>query len=103
MNKITILGSGTSTGVPILGCNCKVCQSKEMRNKRFRTSALIELVDQRKILINASPDLCTQESGLIRPAKEAWCKKYLPGHGWSLLPLFFVIKTMVRLPSLITI
>jgi phosphoribosyl 1,2-cyclic phosphate phosphodiesterase len=60
MNKITILGSGTSTGVPILGCKCKVCQSNEVRNKRFRTSALIELPDQKKILIDASPDLRTQ-------------------------------------------
>lgn len=60
MNKITILGSGTSTGVPILGCKCEVCQSNETRNKRLRTSALIELHDQKKILIDASPDLRTQ-------------------------------------------
>lgn len=60
MNKITILGSGTSTGVPILGCKCEVCQSNEPRNKRLRTSALIELPDHKKILIDASPDLRTQ-------------------------------------------
>lgn len=60
MNKITILGSGTSTGVPILGCKCEVCQSNEPRNKRFRTSALIELHQQKKILIDASPDLRSQ-------------------------------------------
>ena len=60
MNRITLLGSGTSTGVPILGCNCKVCQSTEPRNKRLRTSALIELSNQKKILIDASPDLRTQ-------------------------------------------
>lgn len=60
MNKITILGSGTSTGVPILGCKCKVCQSIEPRNKRFRTSALIELPDQKRVLIDASPDLRSQ-------------------------------------------
>jgi phosphoribosyl 1,2-cyclic phosphate phosphodiesterase len=60
MNKITILGSGTSTGVPILGCKCKVCQSNDRRNKRFRTSALIHLPDERKVLIDASPDLRTQ-------------------------------------------
>lgn len=60
MNKITILGSGTSTGVPILGCKCQVCQSNELRNKRLRTSALIELRDGKKILIDASPDLRTQ-------------------------------------------
>lgn len=60
MNKITILGSGTSTGVPILGCNCQVCQSNDLRNKRFRTSAVIELPDKKRILIDASPDLRSQ-------------------------------------------
>ena len=60
MNKITILGSGTSTGVPILGCKCQVCQSNDIRNKRFRTSAVLELPNNKKILIDASPDLRTQ-------------------------------------------
>ena len=60
MNKITILGSGTSTGVPILGCKCKVCQSTEPRNKRFRSSAIIELENQKRILIDTTPDLRTQ-------------------------------------------
>jgi phosphoribosyl 1,2-cyclic phosphate phosphodiesterase len=60
MNKITLLGSGTSTGVPILSCKCKVCQSTEARNKRFRTCALIELSNKKNILIDASPDLRTQ-------------------------------------------
>lgn len=60
MNKITILGSGTSTGVPILGCNCQVCQSNDVRNKRFRTSALIQLHSKKNLLIDASPDLRTQ-------------------------------------------
>jgi phosphoribosyl 1,2-cyclic phosphate phosphodiesterase len=60
MNKITILGSGTSTGVPILGCKCHVCQSRDPRNKRFRTSALIETSDKKNFIIDASPDLRTQ-------------------------------------------
>lgn len=60
MNKITILGSGTSTGVPILSCKCKVCQSNEWRNKRLRTSALIQTPESKRILIDASPDLRTQ-------------------------------------------
>jgi len=60
MNKITILGSGTSTGTPILGCLCQVCQSTEPRNKRLRTSALIETSSGKKILIDATPDLRTQ-------------------------------------------
>lgn len=60
MNKITILGSGTSTGVPILGCNCHVCQSNDPRNKRYRSSAIIELASGKRILIDASPDLRSQ-------------------------------------------
>ncbi len=60
MNKITILGSGTSTGVPILGCNCQVCQSNDLRNKRLRTSALLQTESGKNILIDASPDLRSQ-------------------------------------------
>lgn len=39
--KITFLGTGTSDGVPLLGCNCEVCTSKDKRDKRTRTSILI--------------------------------------------------------------
>lgn len=60
MNRVTILGSGTSTGVPILGCKCQVCQSNEQRNKRLRTSAILHTSREKKILIDASPDLRTQ-------------------------------------------
>lgn len=60
MNRITILGCGTSTGVPILGCNCIVCNSNDPRNKRTRSSALIEFPSGKKVLIDTSPDLRTQ-------------------------------------------
>ncbi|MES2529183.1 MAG: MBL fold metallo-hydrolase [Bdellovibrionota bacterium] len=60
MNKITLLGSGTSTGVPILGCKCHVCRSTDVRNKRLRASALIETDAGKKILIDVPPDIRTQ-------------------------------------------
>jgi len=55
--KFTLLGSGTSTGVPLPGCVCKVCSSGNPKNHRDRTSACLTLDDGRVILIDAGPDL----------------------------------------------
>lgn len=55
-NKVTILGSGTSTGTPIPACTCDVCKSSDQKDKRLRTSILIEINDK-KILIDTGPDL----------------------------------------------
>ncbi|MBQ7488938.1 MAG: MBL fold metallo-hydrolase [Bacteroidales bacterium] len=57
--KITLLGTGTSQGVPIVGCTCDVCLSADRRDKRFRTSAFVE-VGEEKFLIDAGPDLRMQ-------------------------------------------
>ncbi len=57
--KITILGCGTSSGVPVIGCDCKVCSSDLSRNKRTRVSALIESENTR-VLVDTSPDLRSQ-------------------------------------------
>lgn len=53
--KITILGSGTSGGVPSLGCQCEVCRSTNPKDKRLRSSAIIES-DTTRILIDSDPD-----------------------------------------------
>ena len=57
--KITILGSGTSCGVPQIGCPCEVCTSTDPKDKRLRTSALLE-VGGKRILIDCGPDFRQQ-------------------------------------------
>lgn len=57
--KITILGSGTSTGVPMVGCDCPVCSSTDLRDKRTRASLLIRH-NGRTILVDTSSDLRQQ-------------------------------------------
>ena len=52
---ITVLGSGTSQGVPVIGCNCPVCKSHDMRDHRLRTSILIQ-TDQVTVAVDAGPD-----------------------------------------------
>lgn len=56
---ITFLGTGTSNGIPMIGCDCAVCRSSDPHDRRFRTSALVRLGD-RQILIDASPELRLQ-------------------------------------------
>ncbi|WP_372644928.1 MBL fold metallo-hydrolase [Ancylomarina sp.] len=53
--KLTFLGTGTSQGIPIIACKCPVCLSTDKRDKRLRTSALIE-VDGHTIVIDSGPD-----------------------------------------------
>ncbi len=57
--QLTFLGTGTSQGVPVIACACEVCQSQDPRDKRTRTSALVEAGGKR-LLIDAGPDLRQQ-------------------------------------------
>ena len=57
--KITILGTGTSVGVPQIGCTCAVCTSSDPRDNRLRCSGLIE-VNGVRILIDCGPDFRQQ-------------------------------------------
>lgn len=57
--KLTFLGTGTSQGVPVIGCRCEVCRSADPRDKRFRASALVEM-DGLTVLIDAGPDFRSQ-------------------------------------------
>ncbi len=62
--RFTFLGTGTSSGVPAIGCDCAVCNSQDLRDQRLRTSGLIDFTDakgrHRSILIDAGPDLRQQ-------------------------------------------
>lgn len=57
--KVTFLGTGTSCGVPTIGCDCEVCTSSDPKDKRMRTSALIE-TETTRILIDCGPDFRQQ-------------------------------------------
>jgi phosphoribosyl 1,2-cyclic phosphate phosphodiesterase len=59
MMKVTFLGTGTSTGVPMIGCNCSVCISADFRDKRLRSSVHIA-VEGRSFVIDTTPDFRQQ-------------------------------------------
>ena len=56
---IEFLGTGTSTGVPQIGCNCRVCRSRDEHDKRFRASAIVRTCGK-SILIDCGPDFRSQ-------------------------------------------
>ena len=71
---ITILGSGTSHGVPVISCNCKVCRSSDPRDKRYRASALLENEFEGKtwrVLIDVGPDFRSQALAAKLPSLDA--------------------------------
>jgi phosphoribosyl 1,2-cyclic phosphate phosphodiesterase len=58
--RITFLGTGTSHGVPMIGCDCTTCRSTDSRDKRWRASIYIETDDGQAVLVDAGPDIREQ-------------------------------------------
>ena len=58
--RITFLGTGTSSGIPVVGCDCATCCSEDPRDRRWRPSVLIQLGDGTSVLVDTSPDLRAQ-------------------------------------------
>ena len=57
--KITFLGTGTSQGVPVITCNCNICRSTDTKDKRLRSSVMVE-IDGNTFVIDAGPDFRQQ-------------------------------------------
>jgi phosphoribosyl 1,2-cyclic phosphate phosphodiesterase len=57
--RITFLGTGTSQGVPVIGCTCEVCRSLDYRDKRLRTSIHLE-IDNQSFIVDTGPDFRQQ-------------------------------------------
>ncbi len=64
--RVTVLGSGTSHGVPMIGCSCAVCTSADPRDRRSRPSIYVEVENGPKILVDTSTDLREQA---LRPRR----------------------------------
>ncbi len=58
-NKLTFLGTGTSQGVPVIGCGCEICRSSDRRDRRLRTSAFLQ-IGGKHILFDTSADFRQQ-------------------------------------------
>lgn len=58
--RVLFLGTGTSHGVPMIGCDCDVCTSSDPRDKRSRPSILLDVDDGSRVLVDTTPDLRSQ-------------------------------------------
>lgn len=58
--KIIFTGTGTSQGVPVIGCTCEVCMSDDSKDKRLRTSVFVELNNGKNLSIDSGPDFRQQ-------------------------------------------
>jgi phosphoribosyl 1,2-cyclic phosphate phosphodiesterase len=66
--RLTVLGSGTSHGIPVIGCSCKVCASSDPRDKRFRSSLYVQGKNGERVVIDTGPEFRLQalRAGITR-------------------------------------
>ena len=69
--KLEFLGTGTSTGVPMIGCHCPTCSSADLRDLRLRASALVTADNGARLLIDCGPDFRRQMLRAGSPALDA--------------------------------
>ena len=81
---LTVLGSGTSMGVPTIGCTCRVCTSADPRDRRLRPSVLVEY-GGRHVLIDTTPDF--REQALRAGIRKLDAVLYTHGHADHILGL----------------
>ena len=58
--RLTFLGTGTSSGVPVVGCDCATCRSDDPYDQRWRPSIFLELSDATRVLVDTTPDFRSQ-------------------------------------------
>lgn len=58
--RVTFLGTGTSAGIPLIGCACDVCRSTDPRDQRLRPSIFVEVPDRGSLLVDTTPDFRQQ-------------------------------------------
>ena len=81
---MTVLGSGTSMGVPTLGCDCKVCTSTDPRDNRLRPSVMLQY-DGRTVLIDTTPDF--RQQALREPVSRIDAILYTHAHADHIMGL----------------
>jgi len=81
---LTVLGSGTSMGVPTVGCDCAVCTSSDPRDRRLRPSVMVQW-DGRTVLIDTSPDF--REQAIRERIRRIDAVLYTHGHADHILGL----------------